>query len=260
MRALLVVLLVLASSPGFAATEAFDRANNLAYLDGFQEGDDGGTGWDAGWVFLGLGDTGLDLATSTNNGDGDTDGDGDIDTANVAWEIFASSGGVARVSRHFVGNLLVGQVFSVELDAVPHADPYIAGVELIDGLSSCAEFRWNGDDTEFLVVDADGFFVFPLAVTDEGIHVEYELTGASSYTLRANALGGPVVEREGVRDPACFPNGVFFFVESDSGATRRLFFNQISVPEPAPTAASYAAAFVPLAALRRRGARRTARS
>jgi hypothetical protein len=162
MRALLVVLLVLAASTGFAATDAFDRANELAYFDGFQDGDDGGSGWDGGWVFLGSGDSaGLTLDTSTNNGDGDTDGDGDIDTANVAWEIFAQGGDSARVSRHFVGELAIGQVFSVNLDAVAHPDPYAAGVELTDGFAACVDFRWNGDDEQFEVVDAGGFFRLP---------------------------------------------------------------------------------------------------
>jgi hypothetical protein len=261
MRAPLAVLLVLAASPGFAATEAFDRANNLAYLDGFQVGDNGGTGWGGDWEFHGLGTPTIDLGTSTNNGDGDTDGDGDIDTANVAWEVYASGIAAAGMSRDFDGELDIRQVFSADLDAVPHPDPYVAGVQMVHNLHMCVELRWHGNDAEFMVVDADGFFVFPLAVTDEGIHVEYEQTGPTSYTLRVNALGGPVVQRDGVQEAACLPNGVFFYVEGDGSAnTRRLFFNRIRVPEPAPTAASYAAAFAPLAALRRRRAGRAARS
>jgi hypothetical protein len=254
MRALLVVLLVLAASPGFAATDAFDRANDLAYFDGFQDGDNGGSGWDGGWVFFGSGDSaGLTLDTSTNNGDGDTDGDGDIDTANVAWEIFAQAGDSARVSRHFDGELAIGQVFSVNLDAVAHPDPYAAGVELTDAFATCVDFRWNGDDEQFEVVDAGGFFVFPLQTTDEGIHVEYELTGTDSYTLRVNPLGGTVVHRDGLRDETCFPDGAIFFVESDAGANlRRLFFNRIRVPEPGSAAAGAAT----LAALIACGARR----
>src|ERR1044072_8956391 len=106
--------------PARAAVTATDNASNAPYSDGWQSGDNGGTGWGGVWALTVSGtisQSGHFVYDSTKNADGARAGpppaDGNTTTAGpAAWGMYANSGQSARAARPFSGALDVGQGFS----------------------------------------------------------------------------------------------------------------------------------------------------
>src|SRR5262245_3088189 len=86
-----------------AAAIAIDTASDAAYGDGWQPGDNGGSGWGGGWTFRNQtnvilattnGSRGWFIGNSINNNSGGTDsnGDGDINTpTNKAFGVYSNA-------------------------------------------------------------------------------------------------------------------------------------------------------------------------
>jgi hypothetical protein len=236
-RALLVFAL---ASPfaARAASPAFDSAADPAYDDGWQSGDDGGTGWGGPWLISGsaLGQ-GAFIGSSTTNGDGDDDQDGDIDTAGRAFGLFVElEGAVVSAFRNFDGSLAIGESFSLDLDNDPGSGE--PGFRLYPGMGDFRfRFRYSPFFGTYQVVDADGFVPLGIPGTDEGLRVEFTLTGADTYALAVTPAGGATSVHSGTLASA----GAIVrlaLVGSGEDATRRdTFFNNLSVTPPAPVPA-----------------------
>src|SRR5262245_44841480 len=96
------LLLTFVTSSALASLFAHDDASQAAYIDGWQPGDNGGTGmWGGGWTFRNQSNTvltatdnnrGWFVSNSVNNDNvaGDTNGDGDINTTgSKAWGLYS---------------------------------------------------------------------------------------------------------------------------------------------------------------------------
>jgi hypothetical protein len=210
-----------------AALAAFDSADHAAYNDGWQTGDNGGSGFGP-WSLDIMGNpnnAGFLIGTSTANGNGDTNGDGDIDASGEAFRLF-STGATATATRSFTGGqLLPGQVFSLQMD-----NGGGGAWQLLDS-SDNLKFSFFAGATTYLVIDGVGTRDTTIPLTDEGLSINFTLLGAASYALTINSTpnlngvvlaGGPITQFSLVHD------------SNDPSPAADLFFNRISVvPEPA---------------------------
>jgi len=189
--------------PVRAAGFAFDNAAQPAYDDGWQTGDNGGTGWGGGWTFEtgATGQGGSFVWTSTQNGFGSDPGnDGDIDTGGRAWGLWWSGGQTLQsafiaAERPFDGALSVGQTFRIDLDNGLVAYHYRdangwVGFSLIhaDGSAGFSFSFWGGNQyygvNDFI---PPGNTTVPF--TDQGLRLEFTLTSAESFSLTIDGIG-----------------------------------------------------------------------
>jgi len=225
-----VLALPLATSAQ-AATLAYDDASDSVYDDGWTTGDNGGSGWGSAWGGLNAPPT-FGLASSTTNGDGDSNSDGAIDTGGRAWAATASVlYQPYNASRLFDGVLSVGQTVTVEMDHDPVPDPGYVGIRLT---SSVGEQRfaliWYGYGQSYYAI---GAVSEPMNVSysDEGVVIEFTLTGADSFSVKVTPIGGSSTTAvgtlgAGVDVKHLILNG------SSSGISETAYFNSIAVPEP----------------------------
>jgi len=105
----IAVGLVLAAAPARAQCAVSDNAADPAYNDGWQNGDNGGTGFQP-WVLQAWGSyAGMFIGSSVANADGLDNGDshgvandGDIDVNGRSWGLYAGdNGGYAQAIRAF---------------------------------------------------------------------------------------------------------------------------------------------------------------
>jgi hypothetical protein len=247
-------LLVAASIAGeaLAAADAYDDASDPAYADGFQAGDNGGTGWGSAWVNQG-GSMAVPILieSSTANGDGDTNLDGDIDTAGAAFLFAPTSSGQQQMRRNFSGTLVVGDRVSFDFDNDPIALGGFASIELQATNSIRFGFGRYGDRNGYGIVDAAGSPIIrdiDIPPTDEGIHVEFTLTGTNTYQADITPAGSATITETGTLRSSGAINRFRLLAQSD-GTVRKSYFNAIGVNVvPEPTAAlSIGAAAVALA-------------
>lgn len=266
-----------------AATLAFDSAADPVYDDGWQEGDNGGTGWGGGWTF----DSPRPLerhfiGNSAGNGDGDTAPPaGDINTPRTpsgrAWGLANSTapGAQSRVTladRRFGGDLSVGQTFSVDFDhgTVTGGFPNSVGVALFDTVAGGRDFVWQfditSDDGPFPTaygIHAQEPTQFVRPATDEGLHLEFTLLSANRYRFTMTPLGGETTTVTGTLRASgradVSPDGVRLYnLNGGNAAAGESFYNNMAigqVPEPGVGCLGIA---VSALALSRRRARRVA--
>lgn len=259
-RHTLVAIVALSlAAPAAAFGPASDFASAAAYGDGWIDGDDGGSGWDPlyPWTFSPT-QAPFVAASSTANGDGDTNGDGDIDTGGRAFGLLALNTSYNYAVRFFGAvPLQVGEHASWDFDAVGSGALYFASCSLMEYVGTPQQrfaIHVKGDLANYQVVDAGGLVDLGIPVSDEGIHVEFELTGVNSYTTRLTPLGGATTLRSGTLGGA--GDIVAFFCSiggggSSNGGTHKAYFNSVAIPEPGALA-SMLAAFAALALCRKR--------
>lgn len=232
-----------------AATIASDNAANSPYSDGWQTGDNGGTGWGGGWTLDLNGDgsqTGHFVGDSTTNGDGDTTSPtGDINTSGKAWAMYANGGKTAGAARPLNGALTVGQSISLNMD-----NGWIDSPTDLFGLGTVGfslrnssgenvwEFFFKGGDSTYTVNAGSATGGTLPGFTDEGLSINFTLTSATTYSADVAVLGGtPVTVTGNLFAPT---NGTaisdirLFNYNGGSGGPHNAFFNNLSVvPEPA---------------------------
>jgi hypothetical protein len=186
-----------------AALVANDSAADSAYNDGLQPGDNGGTGWGGGWTFrdqnnnvLTSGDSHRGWFTGTslaNNDSGDTNSDGDINSPGVnrAWALYSNQNDGSNVQvyavRPFTGTLSVGQTVMWDMDNGNIDFAQVVGMRLLTNASDIAsrvfELRFVGGDANYSII-ADPNATTSTGYTREGLHLEYTLTGPTSFSLK----------------------------------------------------------------------------
>jgi hypothetical protein len=182
---IIAAIVLLVTSVGRGAILAFDNASQAAYDDGWQSGDNGGSGFGP-WSFSDFGSGGI--ASSTANGDAQPPA-GDIDSAGSrAWSLThgRTVGSSFNATRPLMGNLAVGQHILFDADAVDTAGPNsnIFFAELDNATGS----RWKFYVDEFgaRLNDRPGTVH---SATPEGFHIDFMLAGSDSYTMSINVLG-----------------------------------------------------------------------
>jgi hypothetical protein len=242
--------------PTFGASLAFDSAADPVYNDGWQAGDNGGSGFGAWQLFAEY----AFLATSTTNGVGDPGNDGDIDTAGRAWGLATytpvSDHEASFAFRPFDGALSIGQEFVIDIDmGQPAFASGSMGFDILDVptgygfdlVATTTHIFANGVDTG-------------VSYSDQGFHIVFTLTGADTYSLKIYGVGsdGPSGLLSSTSGSLFLPDGAALtgvrLSSLDTGPNSESwnFFNSMAIiPEPT-TFVLTAAALITLAALRKR--------
>jgi hypothetical protein len=238
-----IVATMLTTGRAFAASLASDNAADAAYDDGWQSGDNGGTGWGGSWSLNtssppDVNKAGHFVGSSQGNGFAD----GNIDTAGRSWGEYANNNYVASGLRPFSGTLSIGQTFAIDLDNGFIDNGSSVGFTLSSigdpGSTDQFSFFFRGGESNYKF--SVGRFMWyaetdtGVPFTSAGLHVEYTLTGATSFTLAITPNGGSTTVLNGnmiISSPLTYVE-VYNF-NAGSGSANDAFFNNIAIiPEP----------------------------
>lgn len=221
------------------AVAAYDDATDAAYSDGWQTGDNGGSGWGGTWNLFNSSPAGQFVGTSQDNGFGD----GNIDTGGLSLGMFANSSGSANASRAFNGTLGIGQSVIVHMDNGFVDSGSSVGFTLTgfgDPMSTeQLSFFFRGGESNYRI--SNGQFVFltehdtGVGFTSAGLQIVFTLVDADSYALAITPNGGSTTTLNGdFLIPAAFDHIELHNYNAGSGSANDVFFNSIQViPEPA---------------------------
>lgn len=260
-RALVAMMgMALFAGSASASLLAKDDASDPAYNDGWQTGDNGGTGWGGGWTFRNGGNAlipqpdpptaafqGTFIGDARGNNSpagagGDSNSDGDINVLGEAWGMYANSANELYAIRPFSGALSVGQTVAFDFDNGNVDSTRVLGVRLLANTADIStrqvELRFVGGDANYTVfsggtpptLGSTGF-------TREGIHAEFTLTGTNTFSLLVKRLQSNTTQT--VTGTLVSPGGnnaingiAFRNLSAGGGATNDGYFNSIAIPEP----------------------------
>ncbi|MBO6655133.1 GEVED domain-containing protein, partial [Psychroserpens sp.] len=214
-------------------------ASAAAYDDGWQTGDNDGSGFEA-WNLtpVNSGNKGFFVASSTINGDGDSNGDGDIDTAGRSLGMFSNNGGGAIATRNLSQAMAVGSTVTFEMDngfinSGPGAFNRALFILTANNLISW-RIEFNAGDLNYTVFDQNSIpYDSGIPFTDEGLRIHLEMDGLNTIHPIIISLGTGVIYDLGsvVRQNAFYaPDGIY--LQSDSpgeGSASDLFINNMEI-------------------------------
>ncbi len=259
--------LVLPFINGSAANLASDSAADAAYNDGWQMGDNGGSGFGAWTIFtvdVNPDRNGVFVGSSSNNGFAPS---GNIDSAGRSWGMYANqlinqdnfSIGFVSASRSFTGGELgVGQTLLLRMDNGFIGSTF-RGTGAVGFSLNRFSFFFPGGGTEYRIGYGDpndtiGLLGTGVAFTDDGLDLAFTRTGADSYRLVITPNGGSAVEINGVMSVTggALDSILLYNKTAGAGAESDAFFNSMAIiPEPA-TAVLVGLGLLSAATLRRR--------
>jgi len=244
-----------------AAMMAFDSQADPVYA-AWNPGDNGGTGWGGGWTFRNQSNVvltttnsgrGWFVASSTGNngGGGDSNGDGDINSPSTgrAWGLYSNATDQVYAIRPFTDVLFVGQTVTWDIDNGNIASGQVVGLRFLsnpaDINSRVFEARFVGGDSFYTTVGNPGTTT-TIPFSREGLHLEYTLTGPTTYSLEITRLvDGATQTVTGNNVNANTISALAFKNQfAGSGAAADAYLNNISViPEPGSLALVVSGAF-----------------
>lgn len=253
----LLLGLIVLGAPAHAFGPASDDASGAAYDDGWIDGDEGGVGWNPEypWTFSSA-LAPFAIESSTSNGDGDSNADGDIDTDGKAFTMVALNASLHYALRFlYPVPLQIGERVAFDFDALDADADFFASCAVME-YTGTPQQRWAlhvaGDRTQYAFVDATGTNDIGVPLSDEGVHVEFELTGTDSYTASLTPLGGATTQRSGTLNGAGDIVAFLCAIGGGGSGTYKAYFNSIVVPEAGATASAVAAVLALVLAKRRR--------
>jgi type II secretory pathway pseudopilin PulG len=182
-------ILWLSSSASADVVLAADNASNAAYNDGWQVGDNGGSGFGAwsvignqsgsgfGGGFLSTGNSSVSIGSGGNN---------------AAWGIFGNSGGVGQAVRAFSTPLAVGATFSIDMDNQNIDTGGTVGFGLRNSSGdNLFEFYFVGGQSNYTVNAKDVSGATP-GFTASGLRLALSLTGSNAFTFTIDTLGNGI--------------------------------------------------------------------
>jgi len=216
---------------------AADNGGNSAYSDGWQNGDNGGTGLGAWTLQKTSGDTGLNghfMGNSTgNNTAGDTNSDGDI--GNPAFGLYANSGNLSDAWRNF-NRLKVGQTFKFDFDncLIDTGGTVGIGLQNSTGGANRMELYFVGGQPNYKLNDGSGVLDTGIPFTCEGLRVEVKLLTLDTYTITITRLvNGAVTTISGRSLAGTAGSSVnrfrVFNFNAGAGSSRNVLVNNISI-------------------------------
>jgi hypothetical protein len=234
---LLVVLVALSSASNAPAILiGLDNASNPPYTDGWQTGDNGGTGFGP-WTLVSNGNpnqTGFFIGSSANNG---TAPSGNIDVAGKSWGMYSNTNVAAEAIRPLTGGgLAVGQHLSLDMDNGFINNGGSVGVSLRSGTTNRFELFFNGGQNNYTYADATGNHDTGVGFTANGLNLDLTLTGPDAYLFQ--------IHPGSVNDPIAFSGTLsgtagsaidtvrLFNFNAGGGGASDAFFNNLAVPEP----------------------------
>ena len=213
-----------------------DQASEATYADGWQSGDNGGTGM-TDWTLSTTGSAGSFTGSSTGNGNGDNNSDGDINTGGKAWGLWANSGGQSNAVRNFAINWPSGTAFSLKMDNgfINSGGTVGFGLQNTSG-ENLFEFYFAGGSSNYTYDDATGAHASSVGFTDEGLQLQVTLTSATAYQLVVTPLGGASTTYSGnLKNPAggqSVNRLRLFNANAGNGSGNDAFFNSPGVCFP----------------------------
>ena len=254
---LAAVLTGIITSSASASLIAQDDASDPAYADGWTSGDNGGSGWGGGWTFRNGANTqlfppdgnssfyGSFANTSLGNNNpagvsGDSNLDGDIDTiGDEAWGLYANTSNEIYAVRPFSGALSIGQTVAFDFDNGNVTTGGVLGVRFVSNVSAPAssrefEVRFVGGDLSYTHTNGGGFTTSNVGFSREGIHGEFTLTGANTYSLKLIRLqDGQIYNATGTTQVGNAITGIALRNQNAGcGGASNGYFNSIAIPEP----------------------------
>ena len=164
-------------------TNAMDDAGQTAYGDGWISGDDGGIGWGGGWDLVGGDNAGLFIATSAGNAN--------LNLSSPSFGMYANSGDLAQAIRPLAQPLTTGKTLRVELENGLINTSNSVGFALQNGAGELLfECYFYGGEQSYRVTDSLGNRDSGVGYTDEGISIEFGLTGPTNYEAQVTGTNG----------------------------------------------------------------------
>ena len=226
-----------------AAVLAYDDASSPAYNTGWTTGTNGGTGFGPWRVLPGQNSnaSGAFIGTSANNGDGGADQPPptDIDVAGESWGLYANGGQAAEALRPLTGALDVGQHITLRFDNGWIDDGGRVGFSFNSATEDRLTVYFVGGEQNYTIFDQSGVPDTGIGFTDEGLAVDFELTGRDTYSLSLTPAGGSaVVFSGGLVGPggSGIESVLIFNTNAGPFSQRDVFVNSLAVV-PEPTAA-----------------------
>ena len=249
----IVAACALGAGTSLAILVAQDQADNAPYNDGWQTGDNGGSGFGAWTIQTQSGGqdgfNGNFIGTSANNAFGTTTPN--IDTSGEAFGTYANTGNSAVGFRDFTGGQLAFKsTFAWSMDngfiddaggavgltlrngsADSSASDYNAGVRF--------EFQFLQGNANYSYIDSTGSHDTGIAFTGTGLRLALTLTGINTYSLSISNLASGVVSTFsgtlGGTANSSLDSFAVYNRFAGSGGSRDAFFNLFevtAVPEP----------------------------
>ena len=177
---------------------ANDNAAQSPYGSGLTTGSNGGFGYGS-WTLTNPGGSGTYRGSSTNNDAGGS-GFSNINVNGNSWGLFANGGNLVEASRGITNNLTIGRTLALDFDNGSLNAGNSAGFSLRNASGqNVFEFYGTGGNTS----GSDGAFAYTIAgsanqftnlltgsdFTRQGMHLEFALTGATTYTLTLSGAG-----------------------------------------------------------------------
>ena len=246
---------ILSAVPARAVCNQSDDASQSAYSGGWTNGADGGSGFGA-WVLTpspNNGNGGFFIGDSRNNGAAvDSNSDGDINTTgNKAWGVYANSGTTADAVRAIDAPLIVGQIFKLDFDngfIDGGGNPGAVGFGLqTSGGQNRFEFYFKGGNANYFINDNRGLDQNSgVTFTDEGLHIEFQLTGADTYSItvtrKVNGASTTITNTlAGTAGAAIAKLRFFNYNPGSGGSSKDAFYNSLCLDcngQPSVTASN----------------------
>lgn len=200
------------------ATNAADDAGQPAYTNGWQTGDNGGSGWGA-WSLTNYGaQAGCFIAADESN----------LDIGPQAWGLWANSSNTAEIARPFGAALATGQVFRLQFDNNWIEKGFSVGIALQNtARDNLFEFMFIGGATNYIVNDNILTRDTRIPWSSNGWDMVFELTSSNQYrfTCGTNIITGTL--KNGT-DPAITRFRAWNY-SAGPGFERNLYLNRLRV-------------------------------
>jgi Glycosyl hydrolases family 31/Calx-beta domain/Domain of unknown function (DUF5110) len=172
-------LITVSATNTAGAVLATDSATNATYSDGWDDTDNGGSGW-GGWTFY------TSSANVSQNGRFMANS-GPVKIGIPAWGLYANSGNLSEAKRQLTNTLAVGQTVSVLMENGFINAGSGVGVAMQNAAGTTLwEFFFNGGDNYYSISGGTN----DIGWTTNGILVEFTLTAPTTYLAKLTPLGG----------------------------------------------------------------------
>ncbi|NNC83172.1 MAG: T9SS type A sorting domain-containing protein [Flavobacteriales bacterium] len=220
----------------FGAECGLETTDARTYTNGWQQGD-GNNGYFGNWILTTSSNDPNTINHRTNdsstNGDGDSNGDGDIGNRVIA--LHANNGDTASGVLPFTRAMKSGSSFSIQMDngAVDIGGSVGFAIQNAND-EDLWVFYYSGGATHYTVNDANGPIPTTIPFTDEGLTIDIEMTGPTTFDVTVTALDGTaiwtgsnaIISPSGGQIPAQLS---VFNINAGSGLSNACYFNNIQL-------------------------------
>lgn len=235
-KSVLAVAIATLSLSAFGANPANDNASNPIYNDGWDNSDNGGTGFGAWVLSTGVSNSSFFIGSSAQNAGGSS---GNIDVGGKSFGIFANNAQTAADAIRPLtgGSLSVGQTITLSIDSgfIQTGGAQGFGLQTSAGANRL-EFFFSGGSNSFSLTDNSGTNASGVQFTGNGLAISFTLTGADTYSMTVTPNGGSATPFSGTLAGTA-GSGIgqmrFFNFNGGTNSDSNFYVNNLAVvPEP----------------------------